>query len=191
MNYRPATVADADEIAAFIMMAMHDSCCRYFYGEAHRRADFHKMLSGLVRRTDTQYSYANAICAYDGLNRVVGLALSYDGGRLEELRQPFIDAVGETFGRDVSSMPKETGAGELYIDSLAVSEAHRHKGVASDLIGATIVKAVMDGHSRVGLLVDAANADAERLYTSLGFRLAGTNEFGGQPMRHLVREVGR
>ena len=54
-------------------------------------------MTSLVEREDSQYSYRNTFVAMAD-NKVVGIAVSYDGGRLHELRQPFIWAAREHIG---------------------------------------------------------------------------------------------
>ena len=103
--------------------------------------------------------------------------------------QPFIDAVKEAFGRDFSAMPEETSAGELYLDSLAVEPAWQGQGIAKALLKATAERAARIGCGPVGLLVDSNNPRAERLYASVGFVPAGTNNWGGHPMKHMVLEA--
>ena len=102
----------------------------------------------------------------DGDDRVVGVSVSYDGAELRRLRQPFIDAVKEAFGRDFSAMPEETSAGELYLDSLAVEPAWQGQGIAKALLKATAERAARIGCGPVGLLVDSNNPRAERLYAT-------------------------
>jgi RimJ/RimL family protein N-acetyltransferase len=41
------------------------------------------------------------------------------------------------------------------------------------------------GYERVGLIVDVDNPNAERLYSSLGFRRVGDKRFLGHAMHHL------
>ena len=79
------------EIARLIMMAMTDECCQYFCGEGYGLDDFYRMMSHLVEREDSQYSYKNTLVAMDG-QRVVGVSVSYDGSQLHELRCAFIEA---------------------------------------------------------------------------------------------------
>ena len=55
-----ATHNQAGDIARLIMMAMTDDCCRYFCGEGYGLDDFRRMMTGLVERTDTQYSYTSS-----------------------------------------------------------------------------------------------------------------------------------
>ena len=138
IEIREANKSQAAEIACLIMMAMTDDCCLYFCGEDYgleeltsgracsRSAEqanlrrsrllgaFRKMMTMLVEREDSQYSYRNTLVAMDA-NRVVGISVSYDGGLLHELRRAFIEAAKEHFGKDHTGMDDETQAGELYL----------------------------------------------------------------------------
>ena len=204
-----ATKSQAAEIARLIMTAMTDDCCLYFCGEGYgledltsgracsrsaeqailRRsrslASFYKMMTMLVEREDSQYSYRNTLVAMDA-ERVVGIAVSYDGGRLHELRRAFIEAAKEHIGKDHSGMDDETQAGELYLDSLAVLPEYRRQGIARKLLLATKERADRLGLPCVGLLVDKDNPVGEALYTSVGFQYVNDNQWGGHPMKHLV-----
>ena len=84
IEIREATRAQASEIARLIMMAMTDDCCLHFCGVGHGLEDFLKMMTSLVEREDSQYSYRNTLVAMAD-NKVVGIAVSYDGGKLHEL----------------------------------------------------------------------------------------------------------
>lgn len=185
LEIKEATKEQAGEIARLIMMAMTDDCCLYFCGEGYGLEDFHRMMTSLVERNDSQYSYANTLVAVDG-SRVVGIAVSYDGGRLHELRRVFVETAKARIGKDHSGMDDETQAGELYLDSLAVLPEYRRRGIARRLIQATKVRAEDMGLPLVGLLVDKGNPDGEALYTSVGFQYANDSQWGGHPMKHLV-----
>ena len=180
-----ATKEQASEIARLIMMAMTDECCLYFCGDGYGLEDFRKMMTMLVKREDSQYSYRNTLVAMDG-NRVVGVSVSYDGGKLHELRQAFIEAAKEYLGKDHSGMADETQAGELYLDSLAVLPEYRRMGIGTLLLKATKEKAETMGLPVVGLLVDKDNPNAETLYASIGFRYVNDSQWGGHAMKHLT-----
>lgn len=182
MEIRQARPADANVLARLITIAMSPECCAYFYG-SHTAREFEDCIAALCRRDDTQYSYLNALVAEDG-GEVAGCAVSYDGGRLHSLRQPFIEAVKQRFGQDFSNMPDETGAGELYLDSFAVLPAFRHRGIGTALLQATYQKA-QRLNQPLGLLVDDGNPKARQLYLRMGFRHVGTNKWGGHGMEHL------
>ncbi len=185
VEIKDARKTQSADIASLIMTAMTDDCCLHFCGVGYGLEDFHRMMTALVEREDSQYSYLNTLVATDG-DRLVGIAVSYDGGRLHELRQAFIQAAKEYIGKDHSAMDDETQAGELYLDSLAVLPDYRRQGIARQLLKATKEKASRMGISRVGLLVDKGNPAGEALYHSVGFRYADDSSWGGHPMKHLV-----
>ena len=185
ITIRKATKGEASAVARLIMDAMTDECCLYFCGEGHGLDDFHAMMTSLVERDDLQYSYRNTLVAVDGCT-VVGIAVSYDGGKLHELRRAFIDAAKQYIGKDHSGMGDETQSGELYLDSLAVLSSHRRQGIAQKLLRATKEKANCMGLPCVGLLVDKDNLTGEALYASAGFIYQNDNQWGGHAMKHLV-----
>ena len=179
------TKDQAAEIARLIMTAMTDDCCLYFCGDGFGLNDFHKMMTMLVERENSQYSYRNTLVAMDG-DKVIGISVSYDGARLHELRRAFIEATKKYIGKDHSGMDDETQAGELYLDSLAVLPEYRRQGIARKLLKGTKERANRLGLPCVGLLVDKDNPIGEALYTSIGFRYINDNQWGGHPMKHLI-----
>ena len=209
IEIREANKSQAAEIACLIMTAMTEDCCLYFCGEDYgleeltsgracsRSAEqaslrrsrllgaFRKMMTMLVEREDSQYSYRNTLVAMDA-DRVVGISVSYDGGLLHELRRAFIEAAKEHFGKDHTGMDDETQAGELYLDSLAVLPEYRRQGIARKLLLATKERASRMGLPCVGLLVDKDNPVGEALYASVGFRYVNDNRWGGHPMKHMI-----
>lgn len=185
MNIRNAGREQSGDIARLIMTAMTDECCLHFVGQGQTLDDFCRVMTRLVERDDTQYSYRNALVATDSQGTVTGICVSYDGALLRQLRAPFIEAAKTDFGRDFSGMEDETQAGELYIDSLAVKPEYRGQGIASALLRATIDKARQMGLPATGLLVDCGNPGAERLYRSLGFEYINDAAWGGHPMKHM------
>lgn len=179
------TKDQAAEIARLIMTAMTDDCCLYFCGDGFGLNDFHKMMTMLVERENSQYSYRNTLVAMDG-DKVIGISVNYDGARLHELRRAFIEAAKKYIGKDHSGMDDETQAGELYLDSLAVLPEYRRQGIARKLLKGTKERANRLGLPCVGLLVDKDNPIGEALYTSVGFRYINDNQWGGHPMKHLI-----
>ena len=176
------------DIARLIMTAMTDDCCLYFCGDGYGLEDFRRMMAMLVQREDSQYSYRNTFVAMDG-QKVVGAAVSYNGGRLHELSRAFIEAAKNYVGKDHSGMDDETQAGELYLDSLAVVPEYRHQGIAKKLLKAVKERANRLGLPVVGLLVDKGNPAGEALYASAGFRYVNDVLWGGHSMKHLVLET--
>ena len=179
-----ATPLQSRKIARLIMVAMNYECCQYFAGDNHTLDEFEDMMTALVERTDSQYSHLNTLVALDG-DDIAGICVSYDGGQLHQLRQAFIGEALHRFGRDFSAIDDETQAGELYIDSICVKPEYRGKGIASQLIEATIDKACTLGLPAVGLLVDKGNPKAEKLYSRIGFVHVDDSAWGGHAMKHM------
>ena len=182
---RPAHPAEAARIATLIMEAMNHDCCQWWAGPHHTLDDFHQLMTSLVQRTDSQYSYLNTLVAVVD-NEVVGICTAYDGAKLHQLRQAFIDGARQSFGMDHSAIDDETSAGEFYLDSLCVAAPYRKQGIATALLKASIKKARTLGMPSVGLLVDCGNPKAEYLYTQIGFRHQDDTSWGGHPMHHLT-----
>lgn len=184
IEIREATKNQAPEIADLIMIAMTDECCLYFCGDGYGLEDFRNMMTMLVEAEVSQYSYKNTMVAMDA-DKVVGISVSYDGGRLHELRCAFIEAAKEHIGKDHTGMDDETQPGELYLDSLAVLPEYRRLGIAKKLV-MTDKKRAERMRLRLGLLVDKDNPEGEAFYTHVGFQYEGDSQWGGHPMKHLI-----
>lgn len=184
IEIREATKNQAPEIANLIMIAMTDECCLYFCGDGYGLEDFRNMMTMLVEAEVSQYSYKNTLVAMDG-DKVVGVAVNYDGGRLRKLRRAFIEAAKEHIGKDHTGIDDETQPGELYLDSLAVLPEYRRLGIAKKLV-MTAKKRADRMRLRLGLLVDKDNLEGEAFYTHVGFLYEGDSQWGGHEMKHLI-----
>ncbi|MBP3727162.1 MAG: GNAT family N-acetyltransferase [Bacteroidaceae bacterium] len=182
---QPAQHHEAPAIAELIMLAMNHDCCQWFAGEQHSLDDFRIMLIELIEHEHSQYSYRNTIVVRTECGNVAGILVSYNGDDLLALRRTFIDAAQRHLQRDFSLMDAETQGGELYLDSLAVHPEHRCQGIATTLLRAGIERARQLHLPAVGLLVDAGNPGAEKLYKRIGFRHVDDTSWGGHPMHHL------
>ena len=178
---RAATREDAAMIAEVVAMAIGDeTALRNYCGE-----NYIEVLTEIARREATQYSWQYALVAeVDGT--VAGAIVGYDGAELYTLREGTFATLRDCIGR-TPTIVDETSAGEYYLDSVGVLPQFRGLGVGRALIAAFCNKAYALGHKRVGLIVDYENPDAERLYTSLGFRRVGTRPFFTHQMWHLQR----
>ena len=178
---REARREDAATIAQAVAMAIGDEVAlRAYCGD-----DYIAVLIEMAAREATQYSWQNGLIAeVDGI--VAGAVVGYDGGRLGVLREGTFDVLRELVGR-TPTIVDETEVGEYYLDSVAVLPEFRGLGVGRELVAAFCEKAFAEGHERVGLIVDFDNPQAEKLYTSLGFRRINTRPFFTHQMWHLQR----
>lgn len=186
MNIISGKKDQASIIATFIMEAMNHECCQNLAGDHHSLDDFHRVMTQLVEREDSQYSYLNTLVALSEEGEVMGVCVGYDGARLHELRKAFLELALKELDMDHSGMPDETQAGEFYLDSICVDSRFRGKGVASALLRAMAQKAAQEGFHTIGLLVDKGNPRAEKLYTRVGFSYANDTTWGGHPMKHMT-----
>lgn len=176
---RRATVGDASVIEAAIIMAMGEENARQYCGNA-----CHEVFEELAGLEVSQYSYNNALVAeVDGIP--AGAIVGYDGARLYELRAYTAEILYKHTGVVPSFDGDETVAGEFYLDSIGVLPEYRNCGIGRRLLVALRDKALSDGYGTLGLLVDFENPEAERLYTSLGFRRVGSKNLFGHKMWHL------
>lgn len=185
MTITQARREDAPKIAQAIMMAVGDGICRDFAGTDHTLADVEALFTELAGMEDSQYSYRNALVALDDTGEVAGVCIAYDGALLHPLRERFFEAARRLMQRDMEGMDDETSPDEFYLDTLAVWEPYRGKGIGSQLLLAQAHRAHAAGKP-AGLLVDKDNHTAETLYRRLGFLPDGERPFAGVMMNHMV-----
>lgn len=180
---RQATATDAPHIAPLIILAMDTLAAKFANSNAPQTiVNLFNMFAG---QTGNQYSYENAL-VYEDETGICGMILAYDGARLNELREPFLQYTIAHLG--FNGQPEdETQPGEYYIDCLAVKPEHQGRGIAKQLIAALIGKAAQGGHKTIGLLV--SNPLAEKLYTALGFKEMNKVTLLGGVHKHLQYRV--
>lgn len=181
VTVRQARREDAATIARAVAMAIGDeTALRAYCGD-----DYLGVLTEIARREGTQYSWQCALMAeVEGTQ--AGAIVGYDGALLGALREGTYAVIQERIGR-TPTIPDETEAGEFYLDSVGVLPEFRALGVGRALVAAFCEKAFTEGHEQVGLIVDFANPQAEKLYASLGFERVGKKQFFGHKMWHLQR----
>lgn len=171
-------------IARSVMDAIGEEICRNLAGEKFTLADVERLFTGLASREDTQYSYLNTLAAVDDDGTTVGVCVGYDGAKLAGLRKAFFEAARRELGLSLDDMDDETDASEFYLDTLAVLPEYRGRGIASQLLNASIARARAIGKP-AGLLVDKTNPNARRLYEKIGFRKVNERPFCYVMMDHL------
>ncbi len=181
ITVEPATAEDAEFVATVMAEAVGMSVM-----EDGSTPDEH--LTNICRRTDTLYSWQNAVIAKVG-DEPAGALISYDGHGYHEVKLRTFGLVPkEMLEFDIDKMDDETGDGEYYLDSLAVLPQHRGHGIASLLLKYGVGKA-REKHLLPILACDPDNANALRLYMKTGFRQEGTMFiFGHEYMRMVWRD---
>jgi len=164
---RPATRDDVEIVAETLYRAIWN-------GEP-RESEVWPQMVDAVSREDTLFSWKNALVA-DCEGDSVGAIISYDGAKYVAARSFSFGLIG----CDMSHEAMETGEGEYYLDSLAVSPEWRGKGIGTALMEAAIKKAHDAGFQRITLIVDIKKPKARAMYERLGFKPLYTLEFLGE-----------
>lgn len=178
IKIEPATEADADFVAFAMMEAVGLPIM-----ERGEKPD--ERLIDICRRTDTLYSWQNAVIAkLDG--KPVGALISYPGKGYHAVKlHTFSLAPKEFITFDIDKMDDEAHDGEYYLDSLAVLPEYRGHGIATLLLQYGIEKA-REQHLLPILACDPDNTNAYRLYQKLGFHQEGTLFLFGETFLRMV-----
>lgn len=179
---RNAFPEDAPLIAWTVATAIGEETLERYCGNAGL-----SVLEILARTKISQYSFQNSLVAE--INSIpVGVIVGYDGALLRKLRPITFALIHEKTGKYLQ-LEEETQAGEFYLDSVSVYPEFRGRGIGRKLILKMCERAFAAGHQKVGLLVDAENPRAEKLYSELGFVRITPKRFCGNAMWHLQKSA--
>ncbi|MGX7030703.1 GNAT family N-acetyltransferase [Vagococcus zengguangii] len=182
---RRAKLADRDQVMPLIMVILKDMELTFLskYGEATTL----ELLKKGYETDDYRYSYRRAIVAEEN-NEVLGVAFGY-----RDTEEPCIDApltaFFEAFGIDKDDqlfVDSEVGDNEWYLDSIAVREDQRGKGVGTNLLAALTE---FCDYPVIGLNVDLQNPQAEKLYEKMGFKTVGEMTISGHLYHHMQKTL--
>lgn len=185
IQIRPARASDQRAVAPLIVQALDDLAAKYT--NSNDPLNLIPDVSLFFVQEKNMYSYVQTLVAETG-HRVVGSITAYDGADFILFRNPFIQHVSRKYGFNLPLEP-ETEAGEYYIDTLSVIPSQQGKGIGAALIRAMLQHAVALKYERVGLLVEAANAPAKKLYGRIGFKKAGEKQLLKSSYEHLVFDL--
>lgn len=173
---RPATPSDATVVVPLIIRAMDKLAQKLTNVEDENIIN--QIFSYFFIQQGNQYSYENTL-VYEEEGKVLGSLNAYDGGKLPELRKPFLHYVAAHYHANDVNQGTETENGEFYLDSISVNPEAQRKGIGKQLIKAGIDWAKQLGHHNVGLLVEQNNPNALRLYEKMDFVIQNEKQFMG------------
>ncbi len=181
IKIRKAVLADSNEIADFLLLAMEDIIYEFIGVSDFNKAKI--LMQYFVGKPNNQYSYENCWVVIDN-KRIVAAVNIYKGADLAKLRAPVLDYIEKQYMRKF--IPEdETQAGEYYIDTIGVSPECQGTGIGSSLLKFIIDEYVNKQSETLGLLVDNENPQAKKLYLKLGFKPVGYKKLVGKTMDHL------
>lgn len=182
---RQAQPTDYKSVVPLIIQAMEDLAMKFTKSSDLENAI--PVFEYFFQQKGNQYSFENTLL-YEENGEIIGSITGYDGGKLDELRNPFLEHLLNEFG--FNQIPEnETEAGEFYLDTVSVSMNHQGKGIGRKLIEAMIHHTKEKGFDKVGLLVDVENPAAKKLYERIGFKVIKTKNLMGGQYEHLVFEI--
>lgn len=145
-----------------------------------------RTMLGFYPLRGNRLSFEHQLIAQAPSGEPLGVILAYPGDHAEALDDPFRERL-RALGLP-GHVESEGTSGELYVDTLAVTETARGRGIGGRLLDAAATRAAALGLDRVGLLVEDGNP-AARLYVRQNFRPAGRRHLAGGMYTHLVRDL--
>ncbi|MDD2793465.1 MAG: GNAT family N-acetyltransferase [Sediminibacterium sp.] len=185
IQIRPASALDQTAVAPLIVQALDDLAAKYT--NSHDPLNLIPDVALFFVQEKSMYSYAQTLVAETG-NRIVGSVTAYDGADFILFRDPFIQHISRKYGFNLPLVP-ETEAGEYYMDTLSVTPSQQGKGIGAALIRAMLQHAAALKQERAGLLVEASNAPAKKLYGRIGFIKVGEKQLLNSSYEHLVFDL--
>jgi len=183
---RPATPTDATAVVPLIIQAMGKLANKLTHvAEEHVLKE---IFTHFFQLEGNQYSYENTL-VFEEEGKVLGSLNAYDGGKLLELRKPFLNFVAEHYHASDLNQGTETEDGEFYLDSISVNPSAQGKGIGKQLIKAGINWAKKLDQHTVGLLVEKNNPDALRLYEKMNFVIQNEKQFMGGLYHHMIFKI--
>jgi ribosomal protein S18 acetylase RimI-like enzyme len=183
---RPAKPTDAEEVAPLIIQAMGKLANKLTNTEDK------EVINGIFKyffqQKGNQYSYENTL-VFEDKGKILGSLNAYDGGKLLNLRQPFLEYLAENHQAKNINQGTETQNGEFYLDTISVNPNAQGKGIGKQLIKAGIDWAKQLGHYNIGLLVEQNNDRALKLYQNMGFVIQNEKQFMSGLYHHMVFKI--
>ncbi|MFD1769139.1 GNAT family N-acetyltransferase [Sphingobacterium suaedae] len=181
IRIRQATPFDSTALAPLMLLAMEE-IIYYFIGQNNYQEAIN-FLAHHIAKPGNQYSYEYIIVAEED-DVVVGQICLYPGEMLEKLREPILTFLQSTYSRHLL-LEQETKAGEVYIDTIAVSVNAQGKGIGKMMLLYAVDRFVKRDKKTLGLLVDKENPQAKTLYIQLGFKFVEDIHIFEKEMEHL------
>ncbi|MDR0614354.1 MAG: GNAT family N-acetyltransferase [Lactobacillales bacterium] len=182
LNIRESTFADGRILSELSMIIL-------------RQIDFSfikevglENLKSLIEQcyTDPRYrdDYMQAVVA-EFNQEIVGAAFGFNNEQEDKINEIFDTLLYENFGVRQGFEAKEAVSDEWYLDTIAVFEHMRGRGIGTKLLKFLPHIAKKYGKICVGLNVADTNLAAKKLYLSHGFVETGKKRLGNQGFTHM------
>ena len=174
---RPATKADATEIALLVNIATHGGIgIGWAHAEGADAAYDPAEMGRLEMLTDDEFGWRNVTMATTSDGEIAGMLLGYPEPEVK--RQ--VPANTMAFMVPILELEYEA-VGTWFISMLGVHIGWRGKGVGSALLDVAEVKRGASHARGLSLIVEDVNSDARRLYERRGFAVRDQRPMGRYP----------
>lgn len=185
---RAARVKDAEQLSKLMFIIWRDMELPFI---VHNDED--KVLK-VIEQSIVEGEYRNNykhIHVYEIDGQVAGFINCYAGDKEPQLESNWLNIdFNESFELDGTPLPeREADNGDLYIESIAVFEAYRGRGIASQLMTYIFDKARVTGYKQVSLNCEVDNEGAMKLYEKLGFKPLHDHILSGHAYKYLGKQV--
>jgi len=175
-RFRPATRADARDIALFYRMASEGVSDYVWSLLAEPGEDLLEVGARRYERENTDFSYENCeIAEFDG--KVAGMLFGFRMDPPEPDAEPMDDPVLKPYAE--LELPNS-----FYIAGIAIQPELRSTGIGSALLARAHRQARADGYKQASLIAFERNVDAVRLYERLGYRIIDRRPLVPHPLIH-------
>ena len=185
---RNAEKSDGAQIIPLVLIILADMELPFLTKYGYQKTQ--EILAQAYLDETFRYSYRRAL-VLEEQGEIVGVAYGYLAEAEQLIDLPLTDLLSQF---EIDSTEKmfhdlETFPDEWYLDSIAVRDDQRGRGVGSKLLAALPDFARANGAKRIGLNVDEGNPQAKKLYLRHGFEVVGEIVLSGHQYEHLQKEI--
>lgn len=173
---RGANSRDALQISSILELAMSDFTKIMFNTDSYELKL--KLLTNLISKKNNRLSYEN-ITVYEQNSKIIGAICCYEG-----YWSDFYDsAINETLKqKGLQLLEKECNDDEFYIDSVAILEEYRGRGIFKILMSHAFEIATKLNFKKISLITQTPH-----FYTNLGFVISKEQNFYGEIYKKMIK----
>jgi ribosomal protein S18 acetylase RimI-like enzyme len=176
--YRAATSADSRDLARFLCLS-GDGLYEFLFDDLIPFVSAQDILSIGIAGDDYPVSYRNwRVATLGDGGAIVGAANVFPADLLKDDNYQLL---GSERHNHIRPMLELQDWGSMFLNSLASDEAHRGRGIGSQLLAWAKVRTTDAGFDRLSLHVWADNTAAVKFYQARGFVQIGVAEIAPHP----------
>lgn len=181
---RKAELLDANDVIDLIDLALED--ISFVLTGVDDKDEAKEILKEFFTQKNNLYSFEN-IFVYEENKRVVAAMCAYDSNSRDKLLEPIITRL--KIKNKNYKIQKECFNDEYYIDTIAVNENFRRRGIATKLLEHAMDEAKKLDIKKCSLVVDVLKLKTKKFYQSLGFYDNCIVSIAGHEYFHMLKDI--